>query len=359
MTQHLLIEHSDIINERQVSTYADMCEQEIGDTVLDTCLICCERMSLPILQSHLATHMEDIALTVLPSAQDDVRRHKLRREARRPQEDHPIRSEFKEMYHVLDHPALVQIIDTDKGMTSGRPSEGDHARSRVGLPIDRRRTKQARHDVGRNRKAALEQMRINEEAPRLLLEQRLRNMNLQRDEDARARADNARAYDKKPEDLKKPFDSKLSEAERQEKVYRKNIENTYNQRSREQSELMKRHKLDMDQLHRASAARSAQEKAELVLQLEDRVNSQLAHNQASADAKVSSLHAELQRLIVARASREHDIDRPDSTGHDSTAHDSKLGSHSGTHSDGPSCIPPPPPPPKLLRVPPPAKHWLG
>lgn len=71
MIQHLLTEHSSIINERQVSTYANMCEREIDDTAIDVCLICSEKMSLSRLESHLATHMEEIALFVLPLTPDD------------------------------------------------------------------------------------------------------------------------------------------------------------------------------------------------------------------------------------------------------------------------------------------------
>ena len=71
MIQHLMIEHSSIVDERQISSYADMCEREIDDTALDACLICSERMSLSRLHSHLATHMEEIALFVLPLTQND------------------------------------------------------------------------------------------------------------------------------------------------------------------------------------------------------------------------------------------------------------------------------------------------
>jgi hypothetical protein len=71
MVQHLMIEHSNIVNERQVSTYADMCERQIDDTEAETCPICLENMSLSELYGHLATHMEEIALFVLPITSDD------------------------------------------------------------------------------------------------------------------------------------------------------------------------------------------------------------------------------------------------------------------------------------------------
>jgi len=71
MIQHLTTEHSYVVNERQVSTYADMCEREIDDTAPSTCLICSQQMSLSRLHDHLATHMEEIALFVLPLTPDD------------------------------------------------------------------------------------------------------------------------------------------------------------------------------------------------------------------------------------------------------------------------------------------------
>lgn len=49
-----------------------MCEREIDATELDRCLICLKEMTLFGLQRHLATHMEEIALFVLPyQPQDD------------------------------------------------------------------------------------------------------------------------------------------------------------------------------------------------------------------------------------------------------------------------------------------------
>jgi hypothetical protein len=71
MIQHLLTEHSSTINERQVSTHADMCEREVNETGTDICLICREGMSTSRLYDHLATHMEELALFVLPLTPDD------------------------------------------------------------------------------------------------------------------------------------------------------------------------------------------------------------------------------------------------------------------------------------------------
>lgn len=71
MVQHLLVAHSSNVDERQVSTYADMCEREMDDTRIDACLICSEEMSLPRLHTHHATHMEEVALFVLPMDPED------------------------------------------------------------------------------------------------------------------------------------------------------------------------------------------------------------------------------------------------------------------------------------------------
>jgi uncharacterized small protein (DUF1192 family) len=59
------------MNERQVSTHADMCKREVNETEPDFCLICRERMSISGLYDHLATHMEELALFVLPLTPDD------------------------------------------------------------------------------------------------------------------------------------------------------------------------------------------------------------------------------------------------------------------------------------------------
>lgn len=71
MIHHLTTEHSSIVNERQVSTYADLCEREIDDSDMNACPICLDDMSLAELYDHLATHMEELALFVLPPTPDD------------------------------------------------------------------------------------------------------------------------------------------------------------------------------------------------------------------------------------------------------------------------------------------------
>lgn len=71
MIHHLVVAHSSNVDERQVSTYADLCEREMNEARLDVCLVCLEEMSLSRLYAHLATHMEEIALFVLPLNSDE------------------------------------------------------------------------------------------------------------------------------------------------------------------------------------------------------------------------------------------------------------------------------------------------
>jgi hypothetical protein len=71
MVHHLLTEHSSTISERQVSAHADMCERGVNETESGSCLVCREGMSTARLHHHLATHMEELALFVLPLIPDD------------------------------------------------------------------------------------------------------------------------------------------------------------------------------------------------------------------------------------------------------------------------------------------------
>lgn len=71
IVQHLLAEHSSDVDNHQASIYADMCEREMDDTRMDACLICLEEMTLSQLYEHLAMHMEEIALFVVPTNPND------------------------------------------------------------------------------------------------------------------------------------------------------------------------------------------------------------------------------------------------------------------------------------------------
>jgi hypothetical protein len=189
-------------------------------------------------------------------------------------------------------------------------------------------------------------MQINEEETRLLHEQRLNEIEKQRDEQTRARAKDARAYEKK---LKDP----------QEKLQQQQIG--------EQSDRLEQHKPNLNQLQKASEARSAQEKADLVEQLDKGLARQQFDLDSHAFAQVSGVEAELQTLNIANTSR-HEIDQLRAANQDSNNYNdlnsrttdsrtSYIGSdtYGGGGSGGKSI--PSPSAPQLLRVPKPAKHW--
>ena len=68
-----LREHGDSILPSQLSVILDLAERQVDISLSqkEPCLVCGEELSLKALQNHLASHMEDIALFVLPSAEDD------------------------------------------------------------------------------------------------------------------------------------------------------------------------------------------------------------------------------------------------------------------------------------------------
>jgi hypothetical protein len=213
-------------------------------------------------------------------------------------------------------------------------------------------------------------MHINEEETRLLHEQRLNEMGQQRDEQARARANDAHAYDKKLKDLQRSFESELKDAakqsDRQMRTHRKEIEKLQQQQAREQSDLLKQHKLDLDHLQRVSEARSAQEKAELVAQLDDKLARQQFDSDSHAYAQISSLEKEMGRLRAANQDSNNNNNFNSGNTNSRSYHNHLGQSNSGSDGYGGGggggsggSIPPPPPAPQLLRVPKPAKHWIA
>ncbi|OCL12216.1 hypothetical protein AOQ84DRAFT_360834, partial [Glonium stellatum] len=71
METHLKAHHGELFSESQLPIVLDMCDRPADDSEQSLCVLCGEEMSLSKLQVHLATHMEDIALFVLPSNVDD------------------------------------------------------------------------------------------------------------------------------------------------------------------------------------------------------------------------------------------------------------------------------------------------
>ena len=71
METHLKAHHHGLFSESQLPIVLDMCDRPIDDNEQSLCILCGEEMPLSKLQSHLAMHLEDIALFVLPSSVED------------------------------------------------------------------------------------------------------------------------------------------------------------------------------------------------------------------------------------------------------------------------------------------------
>lgn len=66
MKRHLLEKHAGKFPESQIMIMVDICERPIDDDEDADCPICLATLSLPALRTHLATHLEELALFVLP-----------------------------------------------------------------------------------------------------------------------------------------------------------------------------------------------------------------------------------------------------------------------------------------------------
>ncbi|KAH7368950.1 hypothetical protein B0T11DRAFT_327086 [Plectosphaerella cucumerina] len=73
MTEHIRGHREEPVKPGQLSVMLDLCSRQIDtlDPRKEPCLICGQEMSLPELQTHLATHMESLAIFVLPSTVED------------------------------------------------------------------------------------------------------------------------------------------------------------------------------------------------------------------------------------------------------------------------------------------------
>ena len=71
METHLKAHHHGLFSESQLRIVLDMCDRPIDDSEQSRCILCGEEMSLSMLKNHLAMHLEDIALFVLPSSVED------------------------------------------------------------------------------------------------------------------------------------------------------------------------------------------------------------------------------------------------------------------------------------------------
>ena len=72
MKTHLKAHNHGLFSESQLPIVLDMCDRPIDDSEQSRCILCGEEMSLSNLQNHLAMHLEDVALFVLPSSVEDA-----------------------------------------------------------------------------------------------------------------------------------------------------------------------------------------------------------------------------------------------------------------------------------------------
>lgn len=72
MTTHLLEHCGNSISPSRLGVILDLCDRQIDIWEnKDECLMCGEEVSMWALQGHLATHLEEIALSVLPSVEEE------------------------------------------------------------------------------------------------------------------------------------------------------------------------------------------------------------------------------------------------------------------------------------------------
>lgn len=76
MSAHLREHYDESISPSHLGAILDFCNRQVDifEYEKHSCLVCGEELLLPALQGHLAAHMEDIALFVLPNTneKDDV-----------------------------------------------------------------------------------------------------------------------------------------------------------------------------------------------------------------------------------------------------------------------------------------------
>lgn len=72
MEEHLRLSHAETLSgPLAVSQFANACEREMDEDREDTCPLCPQSMSLSRLRKHLGSHLEELALFVLPSVTAD------------------------------------------------------------------------------------------------------------------------------------------------------------------------------------------------------------------------------------------------------------------------------------------------
>ncbi len=79
-------QHADTTTESELSILLDMCERPAASDERDKCPLCLEELALLGLRSHIAAHLEDLALFVLPVGVDENSRDIDSGIAKRPQQ---------------------------------------------------------------------------------------------------------------------------------------------------------------------------------------------------------------------------------------------------------------------------------
>lgn len=73
ISTHLREHYGESMSKAQLGLILDLCERQVDVACdeLNSCLFCGKELSLSALQGHIAPHMEDIALFVLPSTDEE------------------------------------------------------------------------------------------------------------------------------------------------------------------------------------------------------------------------------------------------------------------------------------------------
>jgi hypothetical protein len=74
MAQHIREKHSETFTETKLPALLDICERAEDPNEPTECPLCPDTLSLSRLQSHLALHLEDLSLFVLPVDVDDTKK---------------------------------------------------------------------------------------------------------------------------------------------------------------------------------------------------------------------------------------------------------------------------------------------
>ncbi|KAL1302313.1 hypothetical protein AAFC00_002727 [Neodothiora populina] len=172
-------------------------------------------------------------------------------------------------------------------------------------------TESARHEITQEYNKILEKMRASEEETRLLHEHRLHEISRKREEEARARADDSRAYEKKLKDVQKTHEANTRESNKQAasrvKSCEEELKRIQDKNFTTQMDLAKQYEQQKNNLQKNLEANSFREKDALARQLDENFRRQQHASNASANQRIDSLADQVQRLGLASASKDDRI----------------------------------------------------